>query len=155
MKYGSLGGGLILLFLLLNSCSGGAHENTATADLSSRQKMYYEQYMVQGRLLYQQHCANCHQEDGSGLGRVIPPLAQADYMLNDMGRTACVIKHGLEGSIVVNGVQYNQAMPANKQLTDMEIAQIITFIGNSWTNEAGYYSVIQVTDQLEECNLQN
>lgn len=155
MKYGSLGGSIALLFLLLNSCSGGSHENAATADLSTRQKMYYEQYMVQGRVLYQQYCANCHQEDGSGLGRVIPPLAQADYMLEDMAHTACVIKHGLEGSIVVNGVQYNQAMPANKQLTDMEIAQIITFIGNSWTNEAGYYSVSQVAEELEKCSPQD
>lgn len=144
---------LLLLSLWLISCSGGTHENAATVDLSARKKMYYEQYMVQGRVLYQQNCANCHQEDGKGLGRVIPPLAKADYMLDNMKRTTCIIKYGIDGSIFVNGEQYKQAMPANAQLTDIEVAQILTFIGNSWSNEKGYYSVNEVSKYLEDCSL--
>jgi len=137
---------------LLIACSGGAHENAATKDLGTREKMYYEQYMVQGRILYKQHCANCHKEEGSGLGRLIPPLAGADYMLNDIPRTACIIKYGMEGEIVVNGVDYNQAMPANNQLTDIEIAQITTYVSNSWNNASGYYSVKDVSAFLDSCD---
>lgn len=133
------------------SCSGGQHENAATEGLSMQDKMYFEQYMVQGRVLYGQHCANCHQEDGTGLGRLIPPLAQTDYMLNHPDRTACVIKNGLEGEIGVNGIIYNQPMPANEGLTAIEIAQIMTFISNSWGNEKGYISVKQVDAYLESC----
>lgn len=138
--------------VLLFSCGGGAHENSATKNLGTRDKMYYEQYMVQGRGLYQKHCANCHKKDGSGLGRLIPPLAEADYMLNDIPRTACIIKYGMKGEIIVNGIDYNQAMPANEQLTDIEIAQITTYIANSWNNEAGYFSVKDVGVFLDSCN---
>lgn len=141
----------IILILLITSCSGGTHNNSATVDLSTREKMYYEQYMVQGKILYSNHCENCHQEDGSGLGRVIPPLKKADYMLENMARTACIIKQGMEGTIVVNGEEYNQPMPANEELTDIEIAQIMTYIGNSWSNEAGYYPVTKVSELLKSC----
>ena len=137
---------------MLFSCSGGSHENAATRDLSAREKMYYEQYRVQGRTLYQQHCVNCHQEDGSGLGRLISPLKEADYLLEDFGRAACIIKYGMEGSILVNGIDYNQPMPANEQLTDIEVAQILTYITNSWQNQSGYFPVSKVSTYLDNCD---
>jgi len=142
----------ISLVLFLFSCDGGAHENAATENLSTQEKMRYEQYMVQGRVLYQLYCTNCHQEDGSGLGKLIPPLAKSDYMLDDIGRTACIIKYGMEGTIIVNGQDYNQPMPANEQLTDIEVAQILTYITNTWSNEAGYFSVKEISIQLDSCN---
>jgi len=138
--------------IYLSSCEGGQHSNAATQDLSMREKMYYEQYMVQGHQLYDQYCVNCHQEDGSGLGELIPPLAQADYLLEDTGRAACLIKHGMEGEIVVNGVVYNQPMPANEQLTNIEIAQLLTYIANSWGNEEGYIPVKTAEEYLDQCD---
>ena len=144
--------GFIVSLIVLGACSGGVNDNPATASLSTREKMRYEQYMVQGKLLYQQKCSNCHQEDGSGLARLIPPLDSADYMLSDMGRTACIIKNGMEGAIEVNGILYNQPMPTNEQLTDIEVAQILTYVGNAWSNQSGYYSAGKVSDILEKCD---
>ena len=67
MKFFSLATILMLFQLVfILGCGGGTHENPATEKLSSRDKMYYEQYMVQGQALYKQHCINCHKEDGSG-----------------------------------------------------------------------------------------
>lgn len=102
--------------------------------------------------MYQQHCINCHQEDGTGLGKLIPPLSGADYMLDNIARTACLIKYGMDGEIIVNGQDYNQPMPANEQLTDIEVAQILTYITNSWQNEEGYFSVKEVSTYLDSCN---
>lgn len=140
---------LISLFLGL-ACTSQS-ENQATQNLSSSDKMRYNQYIVYGQQLYKQNCSNCHQEDGTGLGKVIPPLVQADYMLSELGRTACIIKYGLEGEIEVNGTDYNQIMPAHADLTALEIAQIITYIGNSWGNEAGYVSVKETESYLDSC----
>lgn len=133
-------------------CSGGGqHENKATEALNIEDKMRYEQYMVQGELLYKTHCANCHREDGTGFRRLIPPLANADYMMQDVNRTLCIIKHGMQGEILVNGTDYNQKMPGNEQLKDIEIAQIATFIYNSWGNQHGYISAKEVTAKLNHC----
>lgn len=136
---------------LFFSCSGGQHENEATRNLNREDKMRYEQYMVQGRTLYNTHCSNCHQEDGSGLRRLIPPLANSDYMLQDIERTVCIIKHGMERQIMVNNHDYHQKMPGNERLKDIEIAQIATYIYNSWGNQKGYIGVQDVSSYLKSC----
>lgn len=142
---------LFAIFLLVLSCGGGKYQNAATEALSHTEKLRYEQYMIQGQQLYTTHCSNCHQEDGSGLGRLIPPLAQSDYLLSNRDRTLCIIKHGLEEKIIVNGEDYQQAMPGNPSLSDIEIAQIATFIYNSWGHELGYMAVKDISSTLDTC----
>jgi cytochrome c551 len=90
------------------------------------------QYAIEGKRIYDGYCANCHQADGTGLGRVIPPLANSDYMIADLGRTIRIIKYGLKGEIIVNGVSYNQPMPGNPNLSNLEIAQLATFLYSVW-----------------------
>ena len=142
------------LFIFLSvSCQSDRFANEATRDLSHAEKVRYEQYIIQGQQLYQTHCSNCHQEDGTGLSRLIPPLAQSDYMLADVDRTLCLIKYGLQGEIIVNGESYQQAMPANERLRDIEIAQIATYIYNQWGNAEGYISGSQVSGTLPECEI--
>ena len=147
---------LSLLFGLLGAaflfgCQDGRYENEATQDLSRPEKIHYEQYMVQGQQLYRTHCSNCHQEEGTGLGKLIPPLAQSDYLLADVDRTLCLIKNGLQGEIIVNGQSYKQPMPANETLRAIEIAQIATYIYNHWGHAQGYIPVKQVSGTLEQC----
>lgn len=108
------------------------------------------QYAVEGKILYNQNCANCHQPDGTGLARIIPPLAYSDYMKEDVGRTVRIIKHGLRGEIVVNGITYNQNMPGSPHLTNMEIAQITTYIYNVWGGHTGVIDANQVANHLKE-----
>lgn len=142
---------LFFMVCVCGACSSGQHENAATQNLSHEDRVRYEQYLVQGENLYQTYCANCHQTDGSGLRQLIPPLAKADYMLEDLGRTLCLIKHGAKSRIIVNGIDYQQKMPANEQLTDIEITQIANFIYNSWGNAYGLISIQDVSSKLETC----
>src|SRR5687768_14899730 len=65
----------------------------------------------EGQQLYVQQCANCHMDDGSGLRGLIPPLAGSDYLVRHREQLACLIRHGQQGEIVVNGVHYNRPMP--------------------------------------------
>lgn len=141
----------LLLSVLLLACGGGKYQNSATENLDRSDKLRYEQYMIQGHQLYKTHCSNCHQEDGTGLTRLIPPLAQSDYLLSNRDRTLCIIKHGLKEKIIVNGVEYQQPMPANKKLTDIEIAQIATYIYNNWGHSLGYMPVKEVSQSLDNC----
>jgi mono/diheme cytochrome c family protein len=109
-----------------------------------------KQYAIQGQQLYLQHCSNCHQEDGSGLSRLIPPLREADYMLIDVNRSIQIIKKGLNGSITVNDIEYNQPMPGNNDLTPLEIAQIATYIYNVWGNNHGLITTELVKEALNQ-----
>lgn len=111
----------------------------------------FRQYYVQGETLYRLHCANCHQQDGSGLGRVYPPLHTSDYMDNHFEQVVCLIRYGISGEIMVNGKSYNQAMPAIPHLSDIEIAQITTYIYNTWDHQRGLTDVNEVRAILQQC----
>ncbi|MEQ9425534.1 MAG: cytochrome c [Cyclobacteriaceae bacterium] len=146
---------LFLSAILLLNCSKSSPESTEQAnyvdEMDDRTRIRFRQYMIQGKKLYELHCANCHQSDGTGLAKLIPPLAKADYLMDSLMRTVCVIKNGLDSTIVVNGVEFSQPMPAHTDLRNLEIAEIITYITNSWGNEAGITSTREVEIYESEC----
>ena len=111
----------------------------------------FQQYFVEGQQLYLKHCANCHQKDGTGLGRVYPPLASSDFMEVHFDEIACLIKKGRRGVITVNGNDYVQAMPGVVSLTELEIAEISTYIYNSWGHKRGLIDAKQVSQSLQPC----
>ena len=109
------------------------------------------QYYVQGEKLYSKHCSNCHQSDGSGLGRLYPPLNRSDYMDRNFEDVLCLIRFGKSGELIVNGEQFNQPMPGISTLSDLEIAEIATYIYNSWTHERGIVEVKEANNVLSNC----
>lgn len=111
----------------------------------------FQQYFVEGEQLYQTHCSNCHQKNGKGLGLVYPPLAPSDYMEANPEMVMCLMKRGISGEIMVNGESFNQAMPGIPSLTELEIAEIATFIYNSWGHEKGLIEVNSVSKALQGC----
>lgn len=111
----------------------------------------FQQYFVQGEELYVKHCSNCHQKNGRGLGRVYPPLDTSDYVDNNFQDVICLIKFGKSGTITVNGKEFVQAMPGIPTLTDIEIAEIATYVYNSWSHKRGIVEVQEVTQALKAC----
>jgi len=107
--------------------------------------------MVKGQMLYKIHCSNCHGMNGQGLGRVYPPLNPSDYMQKNVSDVLCSMRSGITGEVIVNGISYNQMMPALDHLTDLEVAEIATYIYNSWSNKKGLISVNDVIENLENC----
>lgn len=104
-----------------------------------------------GEILYDQYCLNCHQEEGKGLGKLVPPLALADYWEESQSDLACIIKKGMDGPIVVNGITYDHPMPGNRQLSPSQILQLINFINSSWGNEIPALDISAVNKNLETC----
>ena len=147
---------LSTIAVLFTGCGGNSSdssENSIYDGMDSREKTRMQQYFRLGKNLYMTHCSNCHQPDGSGLGALYPPLAKSDYLMKDPVKTVCIIKNGLEGEITVNGTVYNQPMPAHDNLTNIEIAEIITFISNSWGNKSGLHEVKTIEKAAEDCSL--
>lgn len=117
-----------------------------------KEKNKLTNYYRQGQQLYVKHCSNCHQSTGTGLGRVYPPLHQSDYMKMNFQSVICLMKNGISGKLIVNGVEYNQAMPGVPALTDLEIAEIATYIYNTWEHQRGLVDVNEVSQILRQCN---
>src|SRR6478609_4481270 len=63
----------------------------------------YQQYYVQGQVLYEKNCSNCHQKNGKGLGLLYPTVAPSDYFEKNFNASLCLMKYGKQGEIIVNG----------------------------------------------------
>ncbi|MFT5233968.1 MAG: nitrite reductase (NO-forming) [Candidatus Krumholzibacteriia bacterium] len=92
-----------------------------------------EERIKLGRQIYANTCFACHQPEGQGLPRAFPPLANSDYLNADVDRAIKTVIEGKTGEITVNGETYNSVMTA-QTLTDEEIANVMTFVYNSWGN---------------------
>jgi cytochrome c551 len=112
-----------------------------------------QQYYAQGQALYERNCSNCHQKNGKGLGLVYPPLAVSDYFDKNLNASFCLMKYGAKGEIMVNGKSFNKPMPGVPSLTELEIAEIATYINNSWGRQQGMVEINQVTAALKECEV--
>ena len=103
-----------------------------------------------GKQLFTGTCSVCHQPNGEGLANVFPPLAKSDYLAADTKRAIGVVTHGLTGKITVNGHEYDSVMPPMAQLTDDEVANILTYVLNSWDNPGGQISKEEVAKARAE-----
>jgi cbb3-type cytochrome c oxidase subunit III len=98
-----------------------------------------------GKALYSANCTSCHQANGQGLPGTFPPLAKNPYVTGDASKVIHTVKDGLNGSIKVNGKTYNGQMPAWKsQLSNADIAAVITYIRSAWGNKASAVTEAQV-----------
>jgi len=100
-----------------------------------------------GQALFAGTCSVCHQANGAGLPGVFPPLAKSDFLAADVSRATGIVLRGLTGKVAVNGQEYNSVMPPMQQLTDDEIANILTYVLNSWGNPGGRVSTEDVKKQ--------
>ena len=135
------------LFFLLSVFGCSPKKESTTSDSSTK----FEQYYVQGQQLYIKNCSNCHQQDGTGLGLLYPPVSQSDFLQTNFEAVICLLRYGKKGELIVNGKSFNKEMPGIPTLTDLEISEIATYIYNSWNNERGIIDVTDVTKILATC----
>jgi nitrite reductase (NO-forming) len=81
---------------------------------------------------------------------VFPPLAKSSLIAEDPKHPIRILLHGLTGPVKVNGKDYNSVMPPMNQLNDDEIANILTFVLNSWGNPGGRIEAAEVAKARAE-----
>ncbi len=120
---------------------GRAQQNmnavTTAAAAAKKGELSVAEQIAAGKALFAGTCSTCHQPEGQGIPGVFPPLAKSDYIAADPKRIPNIVLHGLVGAVKVNGMDYNSNMPPMGQLTDDEVANISTYVLNSWGNPGG------------------
>jgi nitrite reductase (NO-forming) len=87
-----------------------------------------------GKNVYMQTCFICHQPNGQGIPNQIPPLAGLDFLKVNKAEVIRMVIQGRSGEVVVNGKKYNGIMIPQGNLTDEQIANVLTYIRSSWGN---------------------
>jgi nitrite reductase (NO-forming) len=87
-----------------------------------------------GKGVYMQTCFVCHQPEGQGVPGQIPPLAKSDFLMANRENSIRGVLAGRSGEVVVNGKKYNAVMAPLQYLTDEQIANVVTYVRNSWGN---------------------
>lgn len=117
----------------------------------NQQQIDLQNYMANGKDIYVAKCQNCHGENGEGLGELAPPLTDSVFLKNNKTRLACIIKNGLNESITIHGKEYKEKMPAFPELANIDVAQVMVFITNSFGNKQGFVHYNEVSKDLQNC----
>jgi mono/diheme cytochrome c family protein len=101
-----------------------------------------------GAAIFAARCAACHQATGTGLPGVFPPLAGSNWVNGRDATLMQILLHGITGTLTVNGTSYNGSMPVfGTQLSDAEIAAVLTHVRSQWGNKGGPVSASEVATQ--------
>lgn len=103
--------------------------------------------MARGKEVYMRPavCFTCHQPNGEGIPLAFPPLAGSEWLDGNTERLVKIVLKGLMGEITVKGETYNNVMlPLELMLKDDEIADVLTYVRNSWGNQQPEVTADQV-----------
>ena len=144
----------LAIVVLLNSCNSSRKENstgskieiqTVTKSQLRKAEADLPPYIVKGRKVYKQVCLTCHQANGGGVSGLNPPLTQTDNVLGDKNRMLEIIIKGSEAGLEDNSSEYANVMQGFGMLGDEEIANVASYIRNSFGNKAEPITVEEVT----------
>lgn len=101
--------------------------------------------VARGKTVYLQRCMVCHQADGGGVPKLNAPLDGSTAVNGaNIAKLVKNIVKGLNDRVEIDGELYENAMPAAADLSDAQIADVLTFIRSSWSNKAGPVTALQV-----------
>lgn len=123
---------------------------TTTAFMQPQKKAAVSQPSVKaiverGKTVYLQRCMACHQMDGGGVPRLNPPLDGASKVRGgDKFYLIRAVIKGMTERVEIDGEYYDNNMSANADLTDAQIADVLTYIRNNWSNKASVVTAAEV-----------
>lgn len=100
--------------------------------------------MQRGELVYKSVCLTCHQADGGGVPRMNPPLIKTKWVLGDKTKLITLMLKGMNEPIEIEDEEYHNPMPPHTELNDQQIADVLTFVRNSFGNKASAVTPTEV-----------
>lgn len=124
----------VILFTLfsLASCANPPQKDSGSSLSETEQSTLQSMQDHPGKRVYDQYCKACHMADGAGIKGMHPPLKD-NKTLNDTEKLIQVTMKGMSGKVVVNGVEYNGIMPPHTHLTNQQIADVLTYVRQSFS----------------------
>jgi mono/diheme cytochrome c family protein len=107
-------------------------------------KLPKESLFFDGKETYEIYCVACHQNDGNGQPGTNPPLIGSDWVKGDKNRLIKTVMMGLTEPIEVNGIKYNNAMPAHDYLEDADLANVLTYVRKNFGQMTDSVTVAEV-----------
>jgi mono/diheme cytochrome c family protein len=114
-------------------------------ELTAAEKIRFEE----GKAIYANVCAACHQPTGLGQDGLAPPLLDSEWVLGPPQRLPRILMHGVSGPISVTGVQFRLEMPGLPDLNDQQIAAVVTYIRREWEH-GGEPVTVEVVEKVRE-----
>lgn len=99
---------------------------------------------TRGKALYETYCLSCHQDDGSGVPKLNPPLIQTTWVTGDKTKLIKWVLSGSTEKVKIDGKYYDNNMPAQDYLKDQEIADVLTYVRNSFGNKSTAVTAAEV-----------
>jgi len=133
-----------LAFVLTNVSAKTADDESHAAEVADTSTPSITERVANGGKIYSTNCAACHQTNGKGLTGAFPPLAESDYIADDPMKIVSAVINGLSGPMIVNDADYNSVMPNLAYMSDSDVADVVTFVLNSFGNKGGSVGAAQV-----------
>jgi len=99
---------------------------------------------TRGKALYETYCLTCHQDDGSGVPKLNPPLIKTTWVTGDKKKLIKWVLSGTTDKVEIDGKTYDNNMPAQDYLKDQEIADVLTYIRSSFGNKSSAITATEV-----------
>jgi mono/diheme cytochrome c family protein len=100
--------------------------------------------MARGKVVYNSICLACHMADGNGVPTMNPPIVKTEYVLGDKTRLIKIVLNGFKEDVQINGQSFSNNMTPHKDLTDRQIADVLTYVRKSFGNKASSVSALEV-----------
>jgi mono/diheme cytochrome c family protein len=131
---------LICIPAFLSAQTGGDGNHCAV------RKSPFRLSMDSGKVVYVKQCLSCHQADGLGISNINPPL-NGKVISGDKKTLIEIIITGRTEYVEVSEKKYKNTMPPNPAIKDQEIADVLTYIRNSFGNKASTIKVSEVKSE--------
>jgi mono/diheme cytochrome c family protein len=132
------------LFLLAATLMSQTKKPAAPAQKSPAKAAALKASMDRGKQVYLEQCLACHQADAGGVQNMNPPLIKTKWVLGDKTTLVQVVLKGMTGEVDINGDTYHNVMAPHNDLTDQQIADVLTYVRNNFGNKASAVTAVEV-----------
>jgi mono/diheme cytochrome c family protein len=135
---------LVFVCFLIPCLLKAQTKKPATKSTTSTSSTSLKSSLARGETIYKKICLTCHQVDGSGVPNLNPPLIQTKWVLGSKTILVKQVVKGSNGTVEIDGDTFRNTMPPQPKLTDQEIADVLTYVRNSFGNKASQVSPAEV-----------
>ena len=105
-----------------------------------------------GKAVYDSYCLPCHMSNGKGAPGMNPPLVGTEWVLGNKERLIKVILQGLNEPVEIQGEIYQNVMASHAFLSDQQIADVLSFVRQSFGNNASEITADEVAEVRSNIN---